>query len=55
MYSETLLQYVHAIAGSFFWNSTEGVRHFDNNIEHFQLNVVDTPGFGDADEGWFER
>ena len=50
-----LLKYVHAIAGSFFWNRTEGKRNFDDDeIEHFQLNVVDTPGFGDTDKDWFD-
>ena len=44
---------MNAIAGSFFWNVNEGKRHFDEEIEHFRLNVVDTPGFGDTDKDWF--
>ena len=42
-----------AKAGSFFWDTTLGERHFDGEVDHFRLNVVDTPGFGDTDKGWF--
>ena len=47
------IKYVKAVTGSFFWNTTEGERHFDDEVEHFRLNVVDTPGFGDTDKDWF--
>ena len=50
---ENSLKYVKAITGSFFWKTTEGERRFDGEIEHFRLNVVDTPGFGDPDKDWF--
>lgn len=48
-----MIKYVHAIAGSFFLNATQGKRYFDDEVEHFRLNVVDTPGFGDTDKDWF--
>lgn len=52
---QSVTQYVHAIAGSFFLNKEEGTRYFDNQVEHFRLNVVDTPGFGDSDQAKRER
>ena len=50
---KAVIKYVHAIAGSFFLNATQGNRYFDDEVEHFRLNVVDTPGFGDTDKDWF--
>ena len=44
---------MNAKAGSFFGEQDE--RFFDKDIEHFRLNVVDTPGFGDTDEDKRER
>lgn len=52
MDNRTLSKYVHGVAGSFFGEQSE--RHFDEEVEHFRLNVVDTPGFGDTDKGWFD-
>ena len=49
---QNLLKFVHAISGPFFGEQSE--RHFDGEVDHFRLNVVDTPGFGDTDEGLFQ-